>query len=188
MNAWTRVSTGRQTRVRAHTQSYIFNLCPCVPSCCCQAALDAHTAVDAKGVRRPLNRALAFFPPGTAPSAPPAGAAAAAAAAAAGEGRQPQAEQSGPSEGEGEGGSMDPALLRRALAARRQQVARLTEFRSRRTREIEARRRKTKVRQDRQRWGLLYVYLWRVWIVGRKDGHCLIHWRHTTNLQIMWGY
>lgn len=96
-----------------------------------QAALDAHTTVDAQGVRRPLDRALAFFSPGTTPSAPtvptttPAETPAAAASSSE--------------------GAMDPALLRRALAARRKQVARLTEFRSRRTREIEARRLKTKV-------------------------------------------
>jgi hypothetical protein len=106
-----------------------------------QAALDAHTAVDARGVRRPLDRALAFFPPGIQPSSPPPPSP-----------REEEEKAAGAGAGAGAGaeggaGSMDPALLRQALAARRAQVARLTEFRSRRSREIEARRRRTKVRK-----------------------------------------
>lgn len=108
-----------------------------------QAALDEHTVVDARGVRRPLDRALAFFPLG---SQPPSSAFSSSSSSSLSSSTAANDETKPPASPSGGEEHMDHALLRRAVAARRAQVTRLTEFRSRRTREIEARRHKTKVR------------------------------------------
>ena len=97
-----------------------------------QAALDEHTTVDSRGVRRPADRGLVFLPPGAA-SAPSQAA-----------GKEPAAAAVVAASGSS-GSGMDVGLLRQALRARSDRVQQLTTFRSKRNRELEARRRRSKV-------------------------------------------